>query len=84
MQGNSVLALAGLANAVFRYRSSVESNSNGKEATAASFKEQKYKPIQEWIDAVADTLLVILDGNLKTIGPPLNWCQQVWSLLYNL
>ena len=77
MQGNSILALAGLANAIFGYQTSIEPDANSMKLTKSDVRESEYTPTREWIASVTDTLLVILDGNLKTIGSPMNWCQQV-------
>lgn len=74
MQGNSVLALAGLTRAVSIFV---------QQQTSSGTTEQ-YQRNTEWLNMVADTLMVVLDGNYKPKGPTLVWCQQVnnyWLLL---
>lgn len=71
MQGNSVLALAGLAQAVFLFV---------QQQTSSGATEQ-YQRNTEWLSLVADTIMVVLDGNHKPKGPTLIWCQQVNSSL---
>lgn len=71
MQGNSVLALAGLAQAVFLFV---------QQQTSSGATEQ-YQRNTEWLSLVADTIMVVLDGNHKPKGPTLVWCQQVNSNL---
>lgn len=36
---------------------------------------------REWLCVIADTLMVVLDGNYKARTAPLTWCQQVWPLV---
>ena len=67
MQGNSVLALAGLARAVVQF---IQQQSSSGET-------EQYQRNTEWLSLVADTILVVLDGNYKPKGPTLVWCQQV-------
>jgi hypothetical protein len=76
VQGNSVLALAGLAFAVSSYISqqSVEDKSNQSDG---SVQEEERHRTREWLCVVADTLMVVLDGNYKAKTSPLVWCQQV-------
>jgi hypothetical protein len=75
MQGNSLLALAGLVSAVFNYLSLTVSNIQEIQGT----KDTNISHIttEEWIARITDTMLAILDGNLKTFGAPMAWCQQV-------
>lgn len=63
MQGNSVLALVGLARAVSMIV---------RQQTSSETTEQ-----YQWLSVVADTVMVVLDGNYKPKGPTLVWCQQV-------
>ena len=67
MQGNSVLALAGLAAAVASYVS----------RQSSSGETQQNQRNSDWLLMVADTLMVVLDGNYKPKGDTLIWCQQV-------
>ena len=76
MQGNSLLALAGLVNAVYAYQNSTEPNADGTNEGSSS--------TEEWIACVTDTMLVILDGNLRTLGLPMAWSQQVRPDFYLL
>ncbi|XP_044183101.1 focadhesin-like isoform X2 [Acropora millepora] len=69
VQGNSVLALAGLAEAVFLF----------VQQQASSGATEQYQRNTEWLSLVADTIMVVLDGNHKPKGPTLVWCQQVSS-----
>ncbi|XP_015773334.1 PREDICTED: LOW QUALITY PROTEIN: focadhesin-like [Acropora digitifera] len=69
VQGNSVLALAGLAQAVALFV---------QQQTSSGATEQ-YQRNTEWLSLVADTIMVVLDGNHKPKGPTLVWCQQVSS-----
>ncbi|XP_068741397.1 focadhesin-like [Montipora capricornis] len=69
VQGNSVLALAGLARAVVQF---IQQQSSSGET-------EQYQRNTEWLSLVADTILVVLDGNYKPKGPTLVWCQQVSS-----
>ena len=71
MQGNSVLALAGLAQAVFLF----------VQQQSSSGATEQYQRNTEWLSLVADTIMVVLDGNHKPKGPTLVWCQQVISNL---
>ena len=76
MQGNSLLALAGLVSAVYAYQNSTEPNTDETNEGSSS-KE-------EWIACVTDTMLVILDGKLRTLGLPMAWSQQVRPDFYLL
>lgn len=67
MQGNSVLALVGLARAV----SMIVRQQTSSETT------EQYQWNNEWLSVVADTVMVVLDGNYEPKGPTLVWCQQV-------
>ncbi|XP_022783954.1 focadhesin-like isoform X5 [Stylophora pistillata] len=69
VQGNSVLALAGLARAVSIYVG---------QQTSSETTEQ-YQRNNDWLSVVTDTVMVVLDGNYKPKGPTLVWCQQVSS-----
>lgn len=75
MQSNSLLALAGLANSVF-IRTSANAVTK-PEPLAANYKRESRISTEEWIGRVADTLLITLDGKLKTVGVPLSWGQHV-------
>ena len=75
MQGNSLFALAGLANAVFQYHSTIEHDQEVTKPEAGG--DVKHQHLTEWIATVVDTLLVVLDGNVKVFGTPMDWCQQV-------
>jgi len=68
-QGNSVFALVALANAVVLHENE---NVSGKEESA-----QQYVSMKHWLLKVVDTVLVVFDGNAKTLGKPFEWCQQV-------
>ena len=70
VQGNSVLALVGLANAVADHEQN-ESKQDKQMAPA------QYVSVRGWLLKVADTVMVILDGNLKPKSKPFQWCQQV-------
>lgn len=76
VQGNSVLALAGLARAVSIF----------VQQQSSSGTTEPYQRNTEWLNMVADTLMVVLDGNYKAKGPTLVWCQQVnnYRLLHEL
>jgi len=69
VQGNSVLALVGLAQAVSLFVQ--QQNSSG--AT------EQYQRNTDWLIMVADTIMVVLDGNYKPKGSTLVWCQHVSS-----
>ncbi|XP_066935726.1 focadhesin-like isoform X2 [Clytia hemisphaerica] len=69
VQGNSIFALVGLANAV----SSMEDENVGKE------ESHQYVSMRHWMLKVFDTVLVVFDGNAKIHGKPFQWCQQVSS-----
>ena len=75
MQGNSLLALAGLVCSVFNYQTSIVQNE--EEARLLKSTGEIYITAEEWIARVTDAMLVILDGNIKTLGAPMAWCQQV-------
>ena len=66
VQGNSVIALAGLAAKI--------SQLPVKDERQAS---TQYSSRKDWLLRVADTLMVVLDGNFKPKGEPMQWCQQV-------
>lgn len=67
VQGNSVFALAGLAQAVSLFV---------QQQTSSGTTEQ-FQRNTEWLSMVADTVMVVLDGSYKPKGPTLVWCQQV-------
>ena len=67
MQGNSIFALVALSNAV----SSLEDENVSKE------ESHQYVTMRHWLLKVADTVIVVFDGNAKTAGKPFQWCQQV-------
>ena len=75
MQGNSLLAVAGLGCAVFNYQSSIAQNED--EARVLKNTGEIYITTEEWIARVTDAMLVILDGTIKTLGVPIAWCHQV-------
>ncbi len=75
MQGNSLLALAGLVSAVFNYLSLTVSNIQETQGTKNT--SESHITMEEWIARITDTKLTILDGNLETFGAPMAWCQQV-------
>ena len=71
MQGNSVMALAGLASVVSQFKGNVKKDSDDQEVF------QQYLSTKEWLLKVADTLMAVLDGNFKPKSEPFKWCQQV-------
>ena len=75
MQGNSLLAVAGLVCSVFNYQTSIVQNE--EEARLVKNTGEIYVTTEEWIARVTDAMLGILDGNIKTLGAPMAWCQQV-------
>ena len=84
VQANSVLGLAGLASTMATYmaqqtdsESRRETDSEGSPGSDSASQEQQYQGSREWLVIVADTMIVILDGNYKAKGPTLQWCQQV-------
>ena len=70
-QGNSILALVGLANAVNSY----EENEDRK-----LDPPDQYISVRSWLLKIADTVFVVFDGNYKTKSKPFQWCQQVCVL----
>ena len=70
VQGNSVLALAGLANAIAVERSQLRQD--GKEDTP-----EQYISMHSWLLKVADTIMTVFDGNFKAKSKPFQWCQKV-------
>ncbi|KAK3740115.1 hypothetical protein QZH41_012352, partial [Actinostola sp. cb2023] len=78
VQGNSVLALAGLAVAVSTYVSQQSPNNQSNESDGSTGVDERHRA-REWLCVVADTLMVVLDGNYKACTAPLTWCQQVSS-----
>ncbi|XP_065649598.1 focadhesin isoform X4 [Hydra vulgaris] len=70
LQGNSVLGLLGLAHAVSNY----EENNDKCEANA-----DPYLSMRTWLLKVADTIMVVFDGNFKAKSIPFQWCQQISS-----
>lgn len=75
MQGNSVLGLAGLANAI--------STKNEPPAGGCDASMQ-FSSKKNWLGKVADTIMTVLDGNFKPTGRPFRWCQRVGSLSFDL
>jgi hypothetical protein len=82
MQGNSLLALAGLGCAVFNHYSSSVPDVEEPQATKNTAKG--FITTEEWIARVTDAMLVILDGNVKTLGAPMAWGQQVRWYYWNV
>ncbi|XP_047129066.1 focadhesin isoform X1 [Hydra vulgaris] len=70
LQGNSVLGLVGLAHAVSNY----EENNDKCEGNA-----DPYLSMRTWLLKVADTIMVVFDGNFKAKSIPFQWCQQISS-----
>ena len=70
MQGNSVLALAALAM-------KVSASSDKKGGDELRNRSAQYLDKNSWLAKVADTIMVVLDGNFKPKTTPLQWCQQV-------
>ena len=68
VQGNSIFALVALSNAV----ASLEDEEN-----VSTEKNYQYVSMRHWLLKVADTLIVVFDGNAKISGKPFQWCQQV-------
>ena len=66
VQGNSIFALVGLASAVETYK-------EGEEKMVA----EQYISTRHWLLKVADTVMVVFDGNYKSKHKPFQWCQQV-------
>ena len=71
MQGNSLLALAGLVDSVasFKNKQTVQENQ-------LSFSDS-YACMETWLKSIADRMLVTLDANVETYGPPMLWGHQV-------
>eukprot|EP00795_Rhopilema_esculentum_P006145 gene6145-11535_t len=72
MQGNSVLALAALAV-------KVSTSSDNKGDDDLRNQSVQYLDKKSWLAKVADTIMVVLDGNFKPKTTPLQWCQQFSS-----
>ena len=70
IQGNSILALSGLAVTIV--------TNDGPMDEKHSF--MRYIDTKDWLVKVADTVMVVLDGNFKPKGQPFQWCQQVCSI----
>lgn len=71
-QGNSILALVGLANAI----SSFEENESKEDRMRTP---DQFISVRSWLLKVADTVMVVFDGNYKPASKPFQWCQQVSS-----
>lgn len=69
-QGNSILALVGLANAI----SSFEENESKEDRMRTP---DQFISVRSWLLKVADTVMVVFDGNYKPASKPFQWCQQV-------
>eukprot|EP00112_Aurelia_sp_Birch-Aquarium-sp1_P008564 Seg1947.2 transcript_id=Seg1947.2/GoldUCD/mRNA.D3Y31 product=Focadhesin protein_id=Seg1947.2/GoldUCD/D3Y31 len=69
VQGNSVIALAGLAAKISQLPVKDE-----RQSSSAQYSSRK-----DWLLRVADTVMVVLDGNFKPKGEPMQWCQQFSS-----
>lgn len=67
MQGNSIFGLAGLAVII----------SSENEPLVEKQLSMRYCSNKDWLVKVADTVMVVLDGNFKPKGRPMQWCQQV-------
>ena len=74
MQGNSILALAGLACKV-----ALTNCIERKDTSKASSVSTQFRSKKDWLVRVADTIMVVFDGNLKPKPEPMQWCQQVRS-----
>ena len=74
MQGNSILALSGLAVYMANVNRLVDDKS----------KPLQYVTTKDWLTKVADTVMVVFDGNFKPKGNPFQWCQQVWHIALSL
>ncbi|XP_046860835.1 focadhesin-like isoform X2 [Xenia sp. Carnegie-2017] len=74
MQGNSLLALAGLVDSVasFKNKQTVQENQ-------LSFNDS-YACMETWLTSIADRMLVTLDANVQTNGPPMLWGHQGLSI----
>eukprot|EP00112_Aurelia_sp_Birch-Aquarium-sp1_P004052 Seg1459.7 transcript_id=Seg1459.7/GoldUCD/mRNA.D3Y31 product=Focadhesin protein_id=Seg1459.7/GoldUCD/D3Y31 len=69
VQGNSVIASAGLAAKISQLPVKDE-----RQASSTQYSSRK-----DWLLRVADTVMVVLDGNFKPKGEPMQWCQQFSS-----
>uniref|UniRef100_H2RQ74 Focadhesin n=1 Tax=Takifugu rubripes TaxID=31033 RepID=H2RQ74_TAKRU len=68
VQGNSILALSGLAAAVAKYGSNLPANGEDSHGAAAEFV-----PTADWLAMVLNTLLSISSSNYKATGPVFQW-----------
>ena len=74
MQGNSILALSGLALCMVNVNRLVDDKN----------KPLQYVATKDWLVKVADTVMVVFDGNFKPKGNPFQWCQQVRNVALSL
>ncbi|XP_031566041.1 focadhesin-like [Actinia tenebrosa] len=79
VQGNSVLALAGLAFAVCSHTSQDSAETTGSnQSDGDGVQGDDRQRMRDWLCVIADTLMAVLDGNYKA-KTSLVWCQQVSS-----
>ena len=62
------MALVGLAKAVSYYEENI---------CKSEVKADQYLSMRTWLLKVADTVMVVFDGNFKAKSIPFQWCQQV-------
>uniref|UniRef100_A0A7N8WWN7 Focadhesin n=1 Tax=Mastacembelus armatus TaxID=205130 RepID=A0A7N8WWN7_9TELE len=68
VQGNSILALSGLAAVLAKYESSLPADSNGSLGAGPEFV-----PTASWLTMVLDTLLSIISSSYKARGQVFPW-----------
>ncbi len=73
-QGNSLLALAGLALVSTHHALSLGQTSNENQQKAS-----EHIGHNRWLMVVIETLFSIIDGRYKAKGKVFNWCHQVGS-----
>ncbi|CAF93350.1 unnamed protein product, partial [Tetraodon nigroviridis] len=70
VQGNSILALSGLAAAVGQYGSDLHANGDDSHGVTLT---KEFVPTVSWLATVFDTLLSISSSSYKPTGPLLHW-----------
>ncbi len=75
MQGNSILALSGLAYKI----SLIDSDGIKRHSEGAPVDSVQFVNNKEWLLRVADTVMVVFNGNFRPKSEPMRWCQQVNS-----
>ncbi|MED6292378.1 hypothetical protein CHARACLAT_033245, partial [Characodon lateralis] len=68
VQGNSILALSGLAAVVAKYESNLPTDSSGSLGAGPEFV-----PTASWLSMVLDTMLSIISSSYKARGQVFPW-----------